>query len=118
MRDLVRTLLLAGAEGKVIMNSSKRNWSHYAWFLGGFLIGLTLISLGHASKNGGKRPLPTGPLNEIRSKKLSVPEMDAEFGRLKALESRYAESPEQQKRLQASTVRAARSSTLPSRRRN
>jgi hypothetical protein len=100
------------------MDSSNKNWTHYAWFLGGFLIGLTLISLGHAAKTNGKRPLPTGPLNEIRSQKLSAPEMDAEFGRLKVLESRYAESPEQQKRLQASTARAARGSALPVRRRN
>jgi hypothetical protein len=91
------------------MEFTKRKWSHAAWFIGGFLIGLTLISLGHAAKTPPQgRSAPTGPLNEIRSRKLSVPEMDAEFTRLKALESRYAESPQQQRRLQSSTLRKAR----------
>jgi hypothetical protein len=90
------------------MRKTNEHWTRYAWFFGGFLIGLTLISLGHASRPTVKRSVPVGPLNEIRSGKLTAPEMDAEFTKLRSLESRYAESDAQQKRLQASTARTAR----------
>jgi hypothetical protein len=85
------------------MDFSKSKWGHYGWFLGGFLIGLTLISLGHAALP--KKASPGS--GEMRSLKQANPELDEEVSRLASLESRYAESKTQQQRLKSATMRAS-----------
>lgn len=80
-----------------------KKYTQWFWFIGGFALGFTLIAIGHAAL-----PKKTSSLSELRTAKVAAPEMDQEFVRLTSLESRYAESADQQKRLKTATARNAR----------
>lgn len=80
-----------------------KNFNQWFWFIGGFTLGFTLIAIGHASL-----PKKTNALSEIKSSKVNTPELDHEFSRLISLESRFVESPVQQKKLKTATLRNAR----------
>jgi hypothetical protein len=82
------------------MNKKHTQWF---WFIGGFALGFTLIAIGHAAL-----PKKTSALSELRTSKVAAPEMDQEFVKLTSLESRYAESADQQKRLKTATNRNTR----------
>jgi hypothetical protein len=75
----------------------------YFWFLGGFAIGYTLISLGHAAIP--KRVTPG--VSEIQGAKVNSPEFDKDFAALNQAESKYAENWQQQQRLRQATARKA-----------
>ena len=81
-----------------------KKFTKWFWFMGGFAMGFTLIAIGHAALP--KRS--TTQLTEMRATKVGSPEMEQDYQRLTALESRYAESADQQKRLKTATLRNAR----------
>ena len=72
-----------------------KKYTQWFWFIGGFAVGLTLISLGHAAINKGQS------LSEMRTTKVATPELESDFSKLESLESRFAENAEQQKKLKA-----------------
>ena len=96
------------------MDFSKHKWGHYAWFFGGFLVGLTLISLGHAALPSRATPntnthkaLTSNALTEMNGGKAQAPDLDPGFTSLNSLESQYAESYDQQQRLKQVSSRVA-----------
>ena len=88
------------------MKLFKDNGMKIFWFLGGFAIGFTLISLGHASVSK-----QSAPVSEIRGGKVAVPQVDQDLAHLNSLESRYSESDEQQQRIKRS-ARLARNAPV------
>jgi hypothetical protein len=97
----------------------KESFNKYFWFIGGFALGYTLISLGHAALP--KRVTPAAPtraqqgslVSEIKGAKVNSPEFDQDFAALNQAEGKYAESWDQQQRLRAATSRSARAQYLP-----
>jgi hypothetical protein len=96
----------------------KKNFNKVFWFSGGFAVGMTLISLGHAAIP--KRVLPqtnsqtnqnTLPnmVSEMKAPKVTAPDLEQDYAKLSNLEARYAESWEQQQRLRAATSNVAQS---------
>ena len=84
------------------------------WFMGGFGIGLTLISLGHAALP--KRATPetaeqpaqsSSVLSEINSQKVAAPDLERDYAGLSQNEAKFAESWDQQQRLKSATARVA-----------
>ena len=86
----------------VPMKLNKNNGMKYFWFAGGFAVGLTMISLGHATVSK-----PGASVSEIRGGKVASPQFDQEFSNLNSLEKQYAESYDQQQKIR-STTRIAR----------
>ena len=89
--------------------------SKLIWFSGGFGIGITLISLGHASlptqKPGTNTPAtaPSGgnALTEIKGdRKVTGPDLEDDYAKLTNEESKYAESWAQQEKIRAATTRS------------
>jgi len=80
----------------------KEKLIQWTWFIGGFAVGFSLILASQAA-------LPTTGqrATEIVDAKLPVPELSAEFSKLKQAESRYVESSAQQKKLSAAVKRNA-----------
>jgi hypothetical protein len=94
------------------MTRFKDGFLKYFWFLGGFVVGYTLISLGHAAIP--RRPIPAAPaVSEIKGAKVNSPELDKDFAALNQMEAKYAENWEQQQRLRAATNRSARAQNAP-----
>ncbi len=88
-----------------------KKYTQWFWFIGGFTLGFTLIAIGHASTPKASVSTParkSSALSELRAPKTGTPEMEQDFARLTSLESRYAESSEQQKKLKTATARNAR----------
>lgn len=80
------------------------------WFTGGFALGLTLISVGHASlpkANPGSNP-NSNVVSEMKAPKVTAPDLEEDYSKLSNLEQRYAESWDQQQRLRSATVGAAK----------
>ena len=92
-----------------MMRFKKESLHKYFWFIGGFAIGYTLISLGHAALP--KRTTPA--VSEIKGAKVNSPEFDQDFAALNQMEGKYAESWDQQQRLRSATNRSARAQNLP-----
>ncbi len=91
----------------------KKNKTQWFWFIGGFALGFSLIAIGHASvpKKATQATSPTrtaSNLSELKAQKLASPSMDQDYAKLTSLESRYAESADQQKKLKTATLRNAR----------
>ena len=84
----------------IVMN---KNYAKWFWFIGGFTLGFTLIAIGHAAI-----PKKVVPLSELKAPKVGIPEMEQDYAKLTSLESRYAESADQQKKLKVATARNAR----------
>jgi hypothetical protein len=80
-----------------------KKYTQWFWFIGGFALGFTLISIGHAAL-----PKKVVSLTELKTSKVGTPELEQDFSRLASLESRYAESSDQQKRLKTATAKNAR----------
>lgn len=84
------------------------------WFGGGFAIGFTLISLGHAAIPARATPqthraLPAGSMvSEIKSSKVNSPEFDQDFSSLNHLEGNFAENWDQQQRIRSTVSNAGR----------
>lgn len=82
----------------------KKNFNQWFWFTGGFAVGFTLIAMGHAALPKNTRT--ASQLSELRTTKVGTPEMEQDYNKLTNLESRYAESLDQQKKLKAAVVRS------------
>ena len=80
-----------------------KKYTQWFWFTGGFALGFTLIALGHAST-----VRKSAPLSELSTAKVGSPELEQDYAKLTSLESRYAESADQQKKLKVATSRIAR----------
>ncbi len=80
----------------------KKNFIQWFWFIGGFAVGFSLISLSHASLQS-----KAVAVSESRTS-IGTQQLDQEYSRLSAAESRYVESTDQQKKLKAVTLRNAR----------
>lgn len=80
-----------------------KKYTQWFWFIGGFSLGFSLIAIGHAAL-----PKKAVPLSELRTAKVGMPELEQDFSKLASLESRYAESLDQQKRLKSATNKTAR----------
>lgn len=80
-----------------------KDFTKWFWFIGGFALGFSLIAIGHASI-----PKKAVRVTELKASKAGSPEMDQDFSSLVNLESKYAESSNQQKKLKASVLRQAR----------
>ncbi len=96
------------------MRFFEKNGKQLVWFFSGFVVGLTLLSIGHASlpKKSLQINQPAKPqttVSEIQGGKVGSPDLESEFSNLNALEGKYAESYEQQQRLKSLTARVARS---------
>lgn len=89
-----------------------KKYTQWFWFIGGFTLGFTLIAIGHAAipKKAVIAPRAATNLTELRAPKVLTPEMDQDFAKLTSLESKYAESLDQQKRLKSATARNVRKS--------
>ncbi len=81
----------------------KNKYTQWFWFIGGFALGFTLISIGHAAL-----PKKVVTLTELKASKIGTPELEKDFSKLTSLESRYAESADQQKKIKTATLRNAR----------
>ena len=81
--------------------------SKILWFVGGFALGLTLISVSRAAIP--KRATPS--VSEIQANKLGNPDFEQDYQKLTSLEGRYAESWDQQQRLRKATQRVASGAT-------
>ncbi len=81
----------------------RKNWTQWFWFIGGFFLGFSLIAIGHASI-----PKKGVPLTELKASKAVANDMEEDYESLTSIESKYAESAIQQKKLRASTLRNAR----------
>ena len=92
----------------------KEKFLKYFWFMGGFALGYTLISLGHAAIP--KRATPA--VSEIKGAKVNSPEFDKDFAALNQMEGKYAESWDQQQRLRSATNRSARAQALPAKKKS
>ena len=100
------------------MKSFSPNCIKYFWFSGGLLLGITLISLGHAALP--KRVMPpqtaqtpargfgTSPVSEMKGGRVNSPNLESDFVNLNSVEQKYAENWDQQQRLKAATTRVAR----------
>jgi hypothetical protein len=82
------------------MNRFKTDFYKYIWFIGGFAVGYTIISLGHAAI-----PERAQSVSEIRGSKVNSPELDEGFAALNHMESKYAENWNQQQRLRSAVAR-------------
>lgn len=80
-----------------------KNFTKWFWFTGGFLLGFSLIAIGHASI-----PKKSVRVTELKVSKAGVPEMDQDFSSLVNQESQYVESSKQQKKLKAVIQRKTR----------
>ena len=83
------------------MKRFKLDFYKYFWFIGGFAVGYTIISLGHAA-------LPqrsAQPVTEIKGAKVNSPEFDQDFAALNQMEGKYAENWNQQQRLRSAVAR-------------
>ena len=85
---------------RVVMRKIFDQWF---WFIGGFALGFSLIAIGHASI-----PKKAASVTELKASKAVVIDMDQEYSNLTHLESKFAESSIQQKKLKAATSRNAR----------
>ncbi len=99
------------------MKQFSENFTKYFWFIGGFTIGIMLISLGHAALP--KKAIPqTAPapakapatLSEMKVSHGAAPELDQDFARLTTVEGQYAESIDQQRKLRSATSKVANAS--------
>jgi hypothetical protein len=70
------------------------------WFISGFAFGLVGITLVQAAMP--KRVTPVA-VTEIKSPKVTAPDLEADFDRLQKAEARYAESWDQQQRIRAAS---------------
>jgi hypothetical protein len=77
------------------------------WFAGGFAIGLTLISLGHAALAPNPSATNNGIVTEMKTGRVSAPDLDQDYSRLNGAEAKYAESWDQQQRLRTATSQVA-----------
>ena len=75
-----------------------RKMFKYLWFLCGFLMGYTVITLGHADL-----PNRAPVIREIKGVKIKNPEFEQDFAALNQVEKNYAENWNQQKRLAAAS---------------
>jgi hypothetical protein len=82
------------------MKRFKIDFYKYIWFIGGFAVGYTLISLGHAAI-----PDRAQTVTEIRGSKVNSPELAESFAALNQMESKYAENWNQQQRLRSAVAR-------------
>ncbi len=78
------------------------------WFVGGFALGLTMISLGHAAANRPSANNKGTLVSEIRGGKVGTPQFDQDLANLNSLEARYSESNDQQQRIRETTRKVAR----------
>ncbi len=94
------------------------------WFFGGFGVGITLLSLGHAAlprrvtpqgsstNNTPTRGQTSGQTNNLTelnpNAKVTAPDLDQDYTKLSNLEGQYAESADQQNRLKTATSKVAR----------
>lgn len=76
------------------------------WFMGSFALSFALMSMGHASLS--KKAVSPNQVTELKTAKAVTPELESDFSKLSSLESRYAESAQQQQKLRAATVRGAK----------
>jgi hypothetical protein len=97
-----------------------KDYKYYSWFAGGFIMGISLISLGHAAlptratpKTNAQKTQAAPLVTEIQNGKVLSPELDQDFNKLNSLEAKYAESLDQQSRLKNATSRVARSNAMP-----
>jgi len=81
------------------------------WFSGGFAVGLTLISLGHAALP--QRATQPNVVTELKAPKVTAPDLEQDYSKLTHLEGRFAESWDQQQRLRAATSNVARADYAP-----
>ena len=92
----------------------KKNFSEAMWFIGGFAIGLTLISLGHAAiapSQNNSNQTDSNIVSELKTGRVSAPDLDQDYSRLNSVEAKYAESWDQQQRLRTATSKVARGDT-------
>ncbi len=100
------------------MKGSLMSFSKVLWFIGGFALGLTLLSVGHAAlpnrvaasqapMNAQANTPANVPVSEINSQKVSAPDLDQEYSRLSSVEGQYAESWDQQQKLKSATNQVA-----------
>ena len=93
--------------------------SKVLWFIGGFSVGMTLLSLGHAAlpnrvtpetaDSQKQQPSSGSALSEIKSdKKVAGPDLEDDYARLTNEEAQYAESWSQQEKIRNATTRATR----------
>jgi hypothetical protein len=90
-----------------------KKWNQVFWFSGGFAVGLTLISMGHAALPKRVMPQTAGQtqptiVSEMKASKVTAPDLEQDYAKLSNLEARYAESWDQQQRLRAATSNVAR----------
>ena len=83
--------------------------------MGGLIMGLTLMSFGHAALPKRATPVTTSArqqntslVSEMKGGKVNAPELDRDFSNLSNVEAKYAESWDQQQRLRNATARVAR----------
>jgi hypothetical protein len=89
------------------------------WFIGGFALGYTLISLGHAAIPNTTRPATRNTLaSEITGSKVTSPTFDDDFASLNQVEGKYAENWDQQQRLRQATGRTTRALYSPKKKTN
>ena len=106
-------------EKNIMSENKNKKFDQLFWFMGGFGIGITILTLGHAALP--KRVTPAtqatpsqnasqngSMLSEIKGGKVAAPELEQGYDQLAGQESRYAESAAQQERLKAATARVAR----------
>ena len=86
------------------------------WFIGGFAVGMTLISIGNASlpsKVTQDAKLTSAPktrslVTEINPKKAVLsPDLEQDYSKLNQAEAKFAESWEQQQKLKEATLQAS-----------
>jgi len=93
----------------------KKTYAQWFWFIGGFAVGFTLISIGHAAlPKKVVAPVvttPTSPaakgqsnLSELQVSKTGTPDFENDFNKLQNVESRFAENADQQKKLKTATA--------------
>jgi len=96
-----------------------KKYAQWFWFIGGFALGFTLISIGHAAlpKKAVATPVAKAApargqqtVSELRASKAGTPELEDDFNKLSKVESKYAESSDQQKKLKMATSKSARKS--------
>jgi hypothetical protein len=91
----------------------KKSFNQVFWFTGGFALGLTLISLGHAALPNRVTPQPATGVSEMKAPKVTAPDLEQDYSKLTNLEGRYAESWDQQERLRSATSGVARADLPP-----
>jgi|GEM_PF-3600369 len=86
-------------------------WNQIFWFSGGFALGLTLISMGHAAVP--QRVTQPQVVTELKANRVTAPDLEQDYSKLTHLEGRFAESWDQQQRLRSATTNVARADYAP-----